>query len=236
MNTIDRIAREGSLRERVTARLRDAILNGQLKPGQKLVERELCSSLDISRTLLREALPQLQAEGLIKSVAHKGPSVASVDAEEAKQIYQVRRVLEALAAQEFARNASDEHVKELREQLEELRALDRSEAAGSMRNLLIAKAGFYSVLFKGSGNQVVTQILTQLYNRIVLYKRLSLSVTGRLEEAIAELEAVVEAIEARQPERARELSEVHVVNAERTVLRQLSDGADALRGHDDTHA
>lgn len=231
MSSIDRIAREGSLRDRVTASIREAILNGQLKPGQKLVERELCSSLEISRTLLREALPQLQAEGLIRSIAHKGPSVASVDAEEAKEIYQVRRVLEAFAAQEFARNASDAQIAQLREQLA---ALKRPEASSSLLNLLIAKAGFYSVLFEGCGNRVVRQILTQLNNRMVLYKRLSLSVAGRLSNAIEELEAVVAAIEARDPDSARELSEIHVTNAERIVLQQLSDDADRARNGMDT--
>lgn len=227
--SIDRVTRESaSLRERVTVSIRDAILNGHLKPGQKLVERELCSSLDISRTLLREALPQLQAEGLIKSVAHKGPSVALVDAEEVREIYQVRRVLEALAAREFARNATDDQIKRLREQLV---ALKRPEAACNLRDLLIAKAGFYSVLFEGCGNRVIGQVLTQLNNRMVLYKRLSLSVTGRLPEVIDELEAIVSAIEARDPEKAGELCEVHVVNAERTVVRQLSDEPDALREH-----
>lgn len=218
MISIHRIARESaSLRERVTSSLRDAILNGHLKPGQKLVERELCTSMDISRTLLREALPQLQAEGLIKWIAHKGPSVASLDAEEVREIYQVRRVLEALAAREFARNASDELVKELRAQLA---GLKRPEAS-NVRDLLVAKAGFYAVLFEGCGNRVISQILTQLNNRMVLCKRLSLSVTGRLPEAIDELAAVVAAIEARDPDKAAELCEVHVINAERNVLRQL---------------
>ncbi len=232
MSSIDRIARDGSLRERVTASLRDAILNGELKPGQKLVERELCARLAISRTLLREALPQLQAEGLIRCVAHKGPSVASVDADEAKSIYAVRRALEGLAAQEFACNASDELVDELRAQLI---ALQQPEAASSLRNLLVAKTGFYSVLYKGCGNPVLSQILTQLNNRIMLYKRLSLTVTGRLARAIEELEAVVAAIEARDPDSARELCEIHVRNAERNVMLKLSDQSDALADeHDGT--
>ncbi len=226
MSSIDRITRDGSLRDRVTATLRDAILNGELEPGQKLVERDLCARLAISRTLLREALPQLQAEGLIRCVAHKGPSVASVDAAEAKAIYAVRRVLEGLAAQEFARNASQALVAELRAQLA---ALKRPEASSSLRNLLAAKAGFYSVLYKGCGNPVLSQILTQLNNRIMLYKRLSLSVTGRMAHTIDELEAVVSAIEARNADGARELCEAHVLNAERNVMLKLSDEADARR-------
>jgi DNA-binding GntR family transcriptional regulator len=209
-----------SLREQVIASLRDAILNGELQPGQKLVERELCSALDISRTTLREVLPQLQAEGLINSIAHKGPFVASIHADEVKEIYQVRRLLEALAVREFTRNASDQQIKDLREQLS---ALKRPEAAATLRSLLRAKAGFYSVLFDGCGNRVVNQTLRQLNNRMVLYKRLSLSVPGRLADTIKELEALVSAIEARDPEKASELCDVHVLHSEQNVLRQLSD-------------
>ncbi len=224
MGGIERISRGStSLREQVTATIRDAILNGQLKPGQKLVERQLCSSLDISRTLLREALPQLQAEGLIKTVAHKGPSVASIGPDEVREIYQIRRVLEALAVHEFTRNASGEQVKRLREQLA---ALKRPEAANNLRDLLVAKAGFYSVLFEGCGNKIIGQILTQLNNRMVLYKRLSLSVPGRLAHAIEEIEAIVSAIEAGDAEQAAALCEVHVVNAEQTVMRRLLDEPD----------
>ena len=225
MSVIHPIHRESaSLRERVASSLRDAILNGQLKPGQKLVERELCASLDISRTLLREVLPQLQGEGLIKTVAHRGPFVALIDAEEVREIYQVRRVLETLAVREFTRHASAQQLRDLRAQLS---ALKRPEAKGDLRNLLRAKAGFYSVLLDGCGNRVVKQTLKQLNNRMVLYKRLSLSVAGRLPGAIAELEAVVAAIEARDMDKAGHLAEVHILNSEKNVLQQLTDQTDA---------
>jgi DNA-binding GntR family transcriptional regulator len=91
---------------------------------------------------------------------------------------------------------------------------------------LRAKAGFYSVLLDGCGNRVVKQTLQQLNNRMVLYKRLSLSVAGRLPGAIAELEAVVAAIDARDIDRAGDLAEAHILNSEKNVLRQLSDQTD----------
>ena len=227
MSLIRPIHRESaSLRERVASSLRDAILNGELKPGQKLVERELCASLDISRTLLREVLPQLQGEGLIKTVAHRGPFVALIDADEVREIYQVRRVLETLAVREFTRRASAQQLRDLRAQLS---ALKRPEVKGNLRDLLLAKAGFYDVLLDGCGNRVVKQTLKQLNNRMVLYKRLSLSVAGRLRDAIAELEAVVAAIEARDIDKAGELAEVHIVNSEKNVLEQISDQTDAAQ-------
>jgi DNA-binding GntR family transcriptional regulator len=227
MSAIRPIHRESaSLRERVASSLRDAILNGELKPGQKLVERELCASLDISRTLLREVLPQLQGEGLIKTVAHRGPFVALIDADEVREIYQVRRVLETLAVREFTRNASAQQLRDLRAQLS---ALKHPEAKGNLLDLLRAKAGFYGVLLDGCGNRVVKQTLKQLNNRMVLYKRLSLSVAGRLPGAIAELEAVVAAIEARNVEKAGDLADIHILNSEKNVLQQLSDQTDAAQ-------
>ena len=224
MTSIGRITRESaSLRDRVTNSIREAILSGELQPGQKLIERQLCSSLDISRTLLREALPLLQAEGLIHTVVHKGPSVALIDADEVREIYQVRRELEALAAREFAKHASDEQIRELREQMA---TLMHPDAAGNVRNLLSAKAGFYSVLFEGCNNQVIGRILTQLNNRVILYKKLSLSVDGRLPHAIAELDAVVTAIESRDAIRAAELCVTHIENSERNLLSAFSDEED----------
>ena len=86
-----------SLRQQVTDRLRDAVLSGMFEPGMKLVERDLCEMLGISRTVLREALQHLGAEGLITNVPHKGPMVATITAQEARDIYAVRGALEALA-------------------------------------------------------------------------------------------------------------------------------------------
>jgi DNA-binding GntR family transcriptional regulator len=220
--TLKRV-RPASLRELVADNIRHAILEGRLQPGQKLVEKDLCLSLGISRSLLREALPQLQAEGLIKSITHKGPSVAQIDAEEVKQIYQIRRVLEALAASEFARHATEEQIKDLRRQLVSLKHL----ASGNLRDLLIAKAGFYSVLFAGCGNRMLGQTIMQLNNRIALCKSLSLRVAGRPREAIDELEGVVSAIEDGDAKRAGRLCEIHVENAEKTVLRALAEEAGA---------
>ena len=90
-----RLQREDmSLRKRAEKALRDAILYGAFQPGQKLIERDLCEQLGVSRTLLREALQQLQAEGLITNVIHKGPSVAVITEEDAREIYEARQLIE----------------------------------------------------------------------------------------------------------------------------------------------
>jgi len=210
-----------SLRQRVTDKLREAILAGRFAPGQRLVERDLWQSLGISRTVVREALQHLQAEGLIRIIPHKGPVVTTLSAEEVRELYVVRGALEALAGEGFARHASDAQVARLREALEFLR---RPEASASTETLLSAKNAFYAILLEGCGNRVIGQLLTQLNNRVTLLRRVSLGTAGRLPQTIAELEAVVAAIEARDPERARALCARHVENAAEIISKSYTGG------------
>lgn len=89
--------RPDSLRGQVVQTLREAITNGRFIPGEKLVERELCEMLEISRTSLREALRQLEAEKLITTKLHRGPTVAVMTREDAKDLYAIRALLEGYA-------------------------------------------------------------------------------------------------------------------------------------------
>ncbi len=216
------VARElSSLRHQATDRLRAAILAGRFAPGQRLVERELWQSLGISRPVLREALQHLQAEGLIRIIPHKGPLVATIDLDEARAIYEVRRSLEGLAGEGFARHASNEQVARLRAALQYLHT---PAASADTAALLAAKNAFYAVLLEGCGNHVVGQILTQLNNRVTLLRRLSLSQAGRLPRALVELEAIVEAIEAHDPVRARDACALHVSSAAAAMMAAFPGG------------
>jgi DNA-binding GntR family transcriptional regulator len=206
-----------SLRSKVIEHLRDAIVDGRLRPGQKLVERELCSFLDVSRTLLREVLQHLQAEGLITSKVHKGPSVAIIGAEEVGELYEVREVMEALLGKSFARHATDKQIQDLRDQLEQMRQADHNNTA----ELLILKGKFYAIMLEGCGNRVVGQVLTQLNNRMMLFRRLSMSAPGRVGQMFTELDGIVRAIEARDEDLAAKRCSSHVANAAATVTHQL---------------
>lgn len=199
-----------SLRQRATDKLREAILSGTFAPGQKLIERDLWQSLGISRTVLREALQHLQAEGLINNIPYKGPVVATLSLQDINDLYAVRGALEGLASAEFARNASEAQIAQLREALDYLRT---PQASATTQSLLLAKNAFYAVLMEGSGNRMIGDLLTQLNNRVNAFRRVSLSSPGRLSQTLDELDQVVKAIEARQPERAQQLSTAHVMRA-----------------------
>jgi GntR family transcriptional regulator, trigonelline degradation regulator len=199
-----------TLRQQVTTTLRQAILAGRFAPGARLIERELCESLGVSRPLVREALQLLQGEGLILHTPHKGPTVATISPSEARDIYAVREVLEALAGEGFARHATDAQIATLRRDLD---FLATPAASATTDALLAAKNAFYATLLEGCGNAVVGQMLTQLNNRITLLRRVSLGRPGRLPQTLKELDAIVSAIEVRDATTARALCAAHVARA-----------------------
>lgn len=204
-----------TLRAQVENNLRQAIVCGQLKAGEKLVERELCEMLGVSRPSLREALRRLEAEKLIVIVPHRGPEVASITLAEARDLYALRGLLEGFAAHEFARTASDAEIKSL------ARAVRRLSDAGG-KNLtaavLQAKAEFYQILLKGSGNALVGEILGGLLARVSLLRATSLMMPNRLPRSLEEINALLLCIQARDAKGAQKMARKHVLNAERAAL------------------
>src|SRR5580704_15724302 len=95
------------LRRQVLDELRQSIIAGRLRPGARLVERELIAMMGVSRTVIREALRQLESEGLVAIVPNKGPIVRELTRDEARDLYSIRAVLEGLAARLFVENASE---------------------------------------------------------------------------------------------------------------------------------
>ena len=219
MNQMLRVPREDtSLRQRTTNALRTAILDGVLAAGQKLSERELCESLEVSRSCLRESLQHLQAEGLITIIPHKGPEVTSISVQEVRDIYEVRISLESLAGRGFTLHATPDQRAALRAKLGELAALDLQEDKAA---LLTLKNQFYDILVEGCGNLVAGQMLKQLNNRVTVLRRISMSQPGRMAQTLAELDAIVTAIEQGDAQTAATLCGAHVQKAAENVLRSM---------------
>ncbi|MFN8924335.1 MAG: GntR family transcriptional regulator [Rhodospirillales bacterium] len=206
------------IRQQVVKALRNAIIAGDLKPGQRLVEKDLCSLLGASRPPVREALRELESEGLIRIVPNRGAEVATLDAKGAESIYQVRAVLEALAAQLFAERADAAQIASLRLALDKVR---RAYRKSDTDKHLDAKAAFYAILVHGSGNEAIGPVLQAMNARINVMRRLSLSSPKRLPESLKELTAIVEAIERRDADGAFRASLQHVHHAAEVALKAL---------------
>ncbi|MFG6279867.1 GntR family transcriptional regulator [Microbacterium sp. S16(2024)] len=217
-----RLAREEtSLRSLLVNRLRDLILDGDLTPGQKLVERDLTEAFGVSRSLLREALQQLQAEGLIVNVLHRGPSVAVITEHEAREIYAVRALLESRAGRDFVENATDDDVDALAAAVDALR--DPGVQDDPHRQLVV-KNEFYAALLAGGGNATIAQLLKQLNNRVTMLRRVSLSQPGRLVQTTQELEEIVDAARRRDGDLIAKLLSDHVDRAAALALANYDLG------------
>lgn len=209
------------LRDKVLQVVRQGILDFRLRPGQRLIERELMEQLGVSRATIREVVAQLASEGLVTNIPQRGAIVSVLSPEEAADIYEMRVSLEALAVQRFVERATDEQVTALRGTFEELKAASTGD--GDHLAELRGKDAFYAVLFAGAASGPLTQMLTMLQGRVRLLRWTSLSAPGRVANTLKEIGAIVEAIEARDAKRAAAASATHVRNAARTALARMKD-------------
>lgn len=208
------------IRQQVADRLRSALAQQQFRPGDRLVERRLCELTGASRASVREALRQLEAEGLVVNVPQVGMFVASVTRQDAELIYTIRGVLEGLAARLFTRNSSPAQRAELRQAADDL-----ARAEGG-RALLEAKDRFYTVLFDGAGSQIIDQLLSPLHARVAVLRGRSLSRPGRPVEAAREMGVIVDAIDRGDADAAADAASVHVSRAAATLFAEWPDDVD----------
>lgn len=215
-----------TLRERVVDILRQAIIDRRFPPGSHLRERELCDLLGVSRTSVREALRHLESEQLIETVPHKGPVVVALTAQDAKDLYQVRAVLEGLVGELFAANATGQHIEDLRQAAEEMAI---SAHRDDVRATLVIVAKFYQVLFDGSGNRVCAQFIQSLNTRIYTFRRMSIASKGRADDMMKEVERIVDAATRRDGDALRNACIAHVEAACTAVMRQMSTEEEASK-------
>ncbi|GLU36810.1 MULTISPECIES: GntR family transcriptional regulator [Pseudomonas] len=207
-----------TLREIVLDKLRGAILNFQLLPGDRLVERDLCDRLGVSRTSVREALRHLESEGLVEFADAKGPRVAIITLEDACDIYELRCVLEGLIVQLFTLNAKAKDIRALERALEENR---KALEEGDLQQVLDSVQGFYDVLLEGSGNRIAATQLRQLQARISYLRATSVSQANRRGASNQEMEKMVAAIKSGDPAAAHQASVDHVRAAAKVALDYL---------------
>lgn len=215
------------VREQTVNALREAILSLELKPGQRLIEREFIDRYGVSRTTFREALRELASEGLVTVVPQKGARVAAPSLEEATDLYALRASLESLIVGRFIDRATDAEVADLRATIDEF---DRAVARTTdTKELLDAKEGFYRVLLAGARSAVLEQTLNSIQARVRTLRSRSLSKPGRAVETAHELRAIVDAIALRDVATAAALCAAHVHAAGRIALADLAHADGAAR-------
>lgn len=213
------------VREQVVELLRTAILDGEFRPGERLFEGPLCERFSVSRTVVREALRQLESEGLVAMVPNRGPIVAELTVSDAQALYEIRAVLEGLAGARFATLADDVQRMRLKEALKRIRETYQN---GDLRAQLAAKDVFYDTLFDGARNEMIRSTLRGIHARVRLLRGLSLQAPGRTEISLQELEDLTRAaVEMRDADETRRLCEAHVMSAGAVALYELGRRSNA---------
>jgi len=212
-----------SLRQQVLEGLRNAIVSGQLPPGKRLTERELIEVMDVSRTVIREALRQLEAERLIEVIPNKGPIVRALTRDEAEDLYRIRAVLYGLAARIFVEQANPERVAELDDAFKAVvSAYEKADA----EQTLDTKTRFYDVLDRGTQSETLTSMLATLHARIWQWRSLGLTHPKRSDErsreSIDNLRSIVDAAENGDADAAERATRREANLAAQEVMRLLS--------------
>ena len=207
--------RTASLEEQVTATLESEILTGTLASGTALTEQSLSVRLGVSRTPIRAALHTLAEEGLINLVPNRGAVVVGVTREDLIDIYKIRMRLEGLASALAAERISREDLATLRESVE---LAEFYISRNDTEHLKELDTQFHAIIYRASGNRMLNKTLSELHRNIISYRKMSLSVPGRLERSVGEHREILKAIEAGDAERADSLTCAHVAAALENML------------------
>ncbi len=203
------------LRLRIIESMRRAIERGVLLPGARLVEKDLCQQLGVSRTSLREALRELEAEGVIAQTSPRGLTVATISRRDAENIYRIRGDVEALIVEQFIQVASDAQVDTL---LHLSQGLIDAYRRGDFVAIVEAKRVFYGHICQVADNDIALDLLARLTLRTAQLRSRSVVRPERQAESIKEIEALGRAIRKRDIEAARRAAKAHVDHAAASAL------------------
>ncbi len=211
-----------SLEARVYSELQDAILSGEFQKGEALTEIALSEKLGVSRTPVRGALGRLSEEGLVEVVPNRGAVVVGITKEDIVDIYRIRMRLEGLASAMAAEKITEGDKKALLENLELSEFYMQKHDTEHSKEL---DTLFHKTIYKASGSRLVEKILTDLHRNTKAYRKISLTMPGRLERSGEEHREILNAILSGNAEEADRLTSLHVEHALANMLTAIEQAS-----------
>ena len=201
---MDTKSNKKSLSNMVYRDLKDKILKNKLLPGDKLIEMEIASKLDVSRTPVREALKKLEKEGLVTSFPRKSYIVSKISVKEAKNLYIVRKSLEPLCVELLAEKGLTEKTKYFEKVNEDLRLAIENDEEELAQNLIIE---WNMALVKSLNNEILIEVMTMVNKRLYRFGNFIFRNKENYQRHYENLQKIYSLIEEKKPEKAREASE-----------------------------
>lgn len=208
------------LRDVVFNTLRQAILKGELEPGERLMEIQLAERLGVSRTPIREAIRKLELEGLVNMVPRKGAEVAKISERNLRDVLEVRRALEELAMELACQRLSEEDIEKIRELNIKMQAEMNNEDSTALAEV---DEAFHDVIYLGTGNERLVQMLNNLREQMYRYRLEYIKDQGSRASLVKEHEELIKAVAARDINLAKEAIRGHIDNQAVTVSKKIKE-------------
>lgn len=206
------------LRDVVFNTLRKAILTGQLKPGERLMEVHLANRLGVSRTPIREAIRKLELEGLVIMIPRRGAEVARITEKSLKDVLEVRRALDALSVELACDRITQKDINRL---LEACGAFERAVREGDASVIASADVALHDIIVEATGNVRLQQLVNNLSEQMYRFRFVYIKEESQHDNLIAEHREIYESIVSRDKERAAAAARLHIDNQERSIIRQI---------------
>lgn len=206
------------LRDVVFNTLRKAILTGQLKPGERLMEVHLASRLGVSRTPIREAIRKLELEGLVIMIPRRGAEVARITEKSLKDVLEVRRALDALSVELACDRITQ---KDLGRLLEACGTFERAVREGDASVIASEDVALHDIIVEATGNVRLQQLVNNLSEQMYRFRFVYIKEESQHDNLIAEHREIYESIVSRDKERAAAAARLHIDNQERSIIRQI---------------
>lgn len=198
-----------SLRGKVYDRIRENILNGVYKEHEELKEATLGEQMGVSRTPVREALRQLELEGLVEIIPNKGARVTGITQKDIEDIYQIRYLLEGLSARWATEHVTEEQL----EKMEEILYLTEFHAQkGHYAQVYELDSQFHELMYEASGSKLLNNILSDFHMYVTRIRKISLSNSSRSKNSTEEHRAILDAIKEHDADKAEKCAHDHVTS------------------------
>lgn len=214
------IERHQTLREKILENIRDAILKGTLKAGERVSEPDLAERYGISRTPIREAFRQLESEGYLTVVPRKGAVVTSLSERDVAEFYEIKSILEGYAANLAAQKLTDKEIERL---ITINKRLADLAAAGDVKTFFRVHDEFHELFLRASGNHKLLELIQQLLKKFNRLRIASLSLPGRMEVSVQEHEKIIEAFRNRDGAAANNLVQKNAAYGGQVLIQSIQD-------------
>lgn len=206
------------LRDVVFQTLRKAILTGELKPGERLMEIHLADKLGVSRTPIREAIHKLELEGLVTMLPRRGAMVSEISENGLKDVLEVRRSLDAFCAELAAKRISGEEKEALKNAYG---AFNEAVATGDATIMAKADVAFHDIIIKATGNERLIMIINNLGEQMYRYRFEYIKDETKRDDIMHEHRALMESIINGDEQAAGNAARIHIDNQEKAIIRRL---------------